>query len=100
MDLSCFNYPYQDEAGGTCGRKDIKNFIQLVMMAGKMEKEVPILSYAYVLRLLSKCGRDQLSWKNWKSLTLVTLIEASKIWDDQSLENHSFAKVLQPYTTL
>lgn len=55
------------------------------MMAGKMEKEVPILSYAYVLRLLSKCGRDQLSWKNWKSLTLVTLIEASKIWDDQSL---------------
>ena len=36
-DLSCFNYQYEDDIGGT-SRKDIKNFIQLVMMAGKMEK--------------------------------------------------------------
>jgi hypothetical protein len=35
-DLSCFDNQYQDELQGTCGRKDIKNFIQLVMMAGKM----------------------------------------------------------------
>jgi hypothetical protein len=51
-DLSCFNYQYNDEVQGSWGRKDIKNFIQLVMMAGKMEKETPILSYAYILRLL------------------------------------------------
>lgn len=38
--------------------------------------------------------------KNWRNLLLVTLIEASKIWDDQSLENHSFAKLIKPYTTL
>ena len=37
-DLSCFNYQYEDDTGGACSRKDIKNFIQLVMMAGKMEK--------------------------------------------------------------
>lgn len=70
------------------------------MMAGKMEKEIPILSYAYVLRLLSVCTKDQINWKNWKNLVLITLIEASKIWDDQSLENHSFSKVIKPYTTL
>jgi hypothetical protein len=35
-DLSCFNYQYNDEVQGSWGRKDIKNFIQLVMMAGKM----------------------------------------------------------------
>lgn len=70
------------------------------MMAGKMEKEIPIISYAYILRLLSVCKKDQINWKNWKNLTLITLIEASKIWDDQSLENHSFSKVIQPYTTL
>lgn len=70
------------------------------MMAGKMEKETPILSYAYILRLLEVCPKDRINPKNWKNLTLVTLIEASKIWDDQSLENHSFSKVIQPYTTL
>ncbi len=37
-DLSCFNTQYKDQLQGKCGRKDIKNFIQLVMMAGKMEK--------------------------------------------------------------
>ena len=31
---------------------------------------------------------------------LVVLIEGSKIWDDPSLENNSFSKVIKPYTTL
>jgi len=37
-DLTCFNYIYEDETFGGCSRKDVKNFIQLIMMAGKMEK--------------------------------------------------------------
>lgn len=37
-DLSCFDYQYEDEIKGACSRGDIKNFVQLVMMAGKMEK--------------------------------------------------------------
>ena len=50
--------------------------------------------------MLSYCKKDKISNRNWKNLILVTLIEASKIWDDQSLENHSFSKVIKPYTTL
>jgi hypothetical protein len=43
---------------------------------------------------------NRLTLRNWKNLTLITLIVASKIWDDQSLENNSFSKVINPYTTL
>ena len=70
------------------------------MMAGKMEKEAPIISYVYISRILNFCHKDRIDKKNWKNLVMITLIEASKIWDDQSLENHSFSKVIKPYTTL
>jgi len=30
----------------------------------------------------------------WKRLSLITLILASKIWDDESFENQHFAKTL------
>ena len=84
-DLSCFNSRFEDEAFSSCNRADIKNFIQLVMMAGKMEKETPIISYCYLMRVLNICHNEQINVKNWKNLLLITLIEASKIWDDQSL---------------
>ena len=99
-DLSHFNYQYTDLVAGVPSRTDIKNFMQLVMMAGKMEKEIPILAYAYIIRLLSLCRHDSITPYNWKNIVLITLIEASKVWDDQSLENHSFSKVIKPYTTL
>lgn len=54
-------------------------------MAGKMEKEAPIISYVYIKRILNVCKKDKISSANWKNLVLITLIEASKIWDDQSL---------------
>jgi hypothetical protein len=72
-------------------------------MAGKMEKEMPIIAYMYMKKLLNTkrpfLSRPKLTLYNWKNILLVTLIEASKIWDDTSLENHSFSKVLKPYTT-
>ena len=43
--------------------------------------------------------KPKLTLCNWKNIALVTLISASKIWDDTSLENHSFSKVIKPYTT-
>lgn len=44
-------------------------------------------------------AKPKLTRYNWKNIVLMSLILASKIWDDQSLENNSFAKVLKPYTT-
>lgn len=63
---------------------------------------MPIIAYIYLKRLLSSnmVKEGKVTNKNWRNLLLVTLIEASKIWDDQSLENHSFAKLIKPYTTL
>ena len=35
-----------------------------------------------------------MNWSNWKRLTLISLILASKIWDDDSLENVHFPQVM------
>ena len=37
-----------------------------------------------------KRGDAKLNFSNWKRLTLISLILASKIWDDDSLENVHF----------
>ncbi len=54
-------------------------------MAGKMEKEAPIISFCYLKRLLCSTPSSKIDNSNWRNLILITLIEASKIWDDQSL---------------
>jgi hypothetical protein len=70
-------------------KQDIKNFVQLVVMAGKMEKEMPIIAYMYIKKLLNTkkpcMSRPKLTLFNWKNIVLITLISASKIWDDTSL---------------
>lgn len=63
-----------------------------------MEKEIPILCLVYVERFLTKTG-ILMNHANWKRLTLISLILASKIWDDDSLENVHFPQVL-PDTSL
>ena len=39
-----------------------------------------------------------INYSNWKRLTLITLILASKIWDDDSLENVHFPQVMTDVT--
>jgi len=58
-----------------------------------MEAEIPIVALAYLERLLLKSG-ILLTIDNWKRFTLVTLCLASKVWDDDSLENVHFPKVM------
>jgi len=64
---------------------------------------MPIIAYAYLQKLIKNVrsifSKPKLTRYNWKNIVLISLILASKIWDDQSLENNSFAKVLNPYTT-
>jgi len=63
-----------------------------------MEKEVPILALVYIERLLLNSGFG-LTGRNWRKITLTSLIIASKIWDDESFENDNFAKAFSLYTT-
>ena len=58
-----------------------------------MEKEIPILCLVYIERFLTKTGL-LMNYVNWKRLTLISLILASKIWDDDSLENVHFPQVM------
>ena len=39
-----------------------------------------------------------MNYANWKRLTLISLILASKIWDDDSLENVHFPQVMSDIT--
>lgn len=68
-----------------------------VVIASKMEKEIPIIALVYLERLLEWTG-ILMNNLNWRWLTLVTLCLASKIWDDDSLENEHFPKVMKDVT--
>ena len=58
-----------------------------------MENEIPIICLVYLERLIMKTGL-LLTSENWRRLTLISLCIGSKIWDDDSLENVHFPKVM------
>lgn len=72
-------------------------YCKYVIISGRMEKEIPILCLIYIERFLTKTG-FLLNYANWKRLTLITLVLASKIWDDDSLENVHFPQVMPDIT--
>lgn len=59
-----------------------------------MENEVPVICLVYLERLIIKSG-ILITVENWRRLTLISLCLASKVWDDDSLENIHFPKVMQ-----
>ena len=68
-------------------------YCKYVIISGKMEKEIPILCLVYIERFLTKTGL-LMNFANWKRIVLICLILASKIWDDDSLENVHFPQVM------
>lgn len=69
--------------------EEIYYFCKYMIITGRMEKEIPILCLIYLERFTKKTG-ILINYSNWKRLTLISLILASKIWDDDSLENVHF----------
>jgi len=62
-----------------------------------MEAEIPIISLVYIQKLM-EMKEILINEKNWRGLVLTTLCIGSKIWDDDSLENEHFPKVLSGIT--
>ena len=62
-----------------------------------METEIPVVSLVYIEKLLLSTGILLNKW-NWRRVTLICLCLASKIWDDDSLENVHFPKVMRDVT--
>ena len=77
--------------------EELYYYCKYVIVSGRMEKEIPILSLNYIERFLTKTG-VLMNHANWKRLTLISLTLASKIWDDDSLENVHFPQVMPDVT--
>lgn len=76
---------------------EIADYCKYVTISCKMETEIPVVSLVYLERLLLSTGILLNKW-NWRRLTLICLVLASKIWDDDSLENVHFPKVMRDVT--
>jgi len=76
---------------------DVYNFLKNVIFRSKMEKEWSIICLVYIERIMNMSG-IQISHRNWKRLTFICLVIASKVWDDESYENKHFAKVFTRFT--
>ena len=94
------NYDFENDqlvGGGYQGPdptlEELYYFCKYIIISGRMEKEIPILCLVYIERFLTKSGLLMNSC-NWKRVTLISLILASKIWDDDSLENVHFPQVM------
>jgi hypothetical protein len=75
---------------------DIYNFCKNIIFRSKMEKECSIICLIYIERMIQRTGL-YINEKNWKKLTLISLIIGSKVWDDESYENIHFSKVFTRY---
>jgi len=73
--------------------EEIYLYAKYVVLSSKMEKEAPIMALIYIERLLTRSGTLLNHW-NWRRIILITLIEASKVWDDDTLENKHFPRVM------
>ena len=79
--------------------KYVADYCKYVTIACKMENEIPIVCLVYLEKLLVTTGILLNKW-NWRRLVLICLILASKIWDDDSLENVHFPKVMSDVTNI
>ena len=73
--------------------EDIAAYGKYVTIASKMENEAPVIALVYIERILAKTG-ILVNKYNWKRILLVCMCVASKVWDDDSLENVHFPKVM------
>jgi hypothetical protein len=79
--------------------EDIAAYCKYVTIASKMENESPIIAMVYIERILFKTG-ILINKYNWKRFLVICLCVASKVWDDDSLENIHFPKVMSDVSLL
>ena len=77
--------------------EDVYYYAKYVVLSGKMEREIPLMALVYIERFV-KMTSILINHLNWRRIVMITLIIASKIWDDDSLENIHFPKVMHDIT--
>lgn len=73
--------------------EEVYYYCKYVVLASKMEKEIPLMALVYIERFMTNTGMLLNHW-NWRRVVLIVLIIASKVWDDDSLENIHFPQVM------
>ena len=68
----------------------VSNYIRALCQSARMGAEASVVALAYVERVVSS-GALQLDGNTWRRCTLAAWILASKMWDDDTLENRDFA---------
>lgn len=86
-------YDEDVELGDVPDVKEVYYFCRYIVVNCKMESEIPIVALAYLEKLITNTG-VLLTTENWKRFVFITLCLASKVWDDDSLENVHFPKVM------
>lgn len=102
-NLKLFNATFNEESSDSLSvelpnTEIIQNYCKNIIITSKMEKEIPIIALVYIERLLLASGFG-VTCTNWRRITLISMIIASKIWDDESFENENFAEVFPDFTT-
>lgn len=78
--------------------EEIEDFITNIVMSCKIIRQGIVISLIYLEKLMLG-AMVNLTEKNWKNLMLTALVLSSKIWDDESFENHNFSKALPSFET-
>lgn len=93
--LEIFNKHFYDpnaKIGIIPNEDEIYNISKNIIIRSKMEKECSIICLIYIERLKKMTGITPTE-RTWKRLLFFCMVLASKIWDDESYENHNFADV-------
>lgn len=95
----CFNDPDPEQPNEQEVRfEQVKDFVMNILLSCKLEPQMLIVSLVYLERFIAKSG-VALTPRNWKRLVLICFVVASKIWDDESFENHNFSQVFSEFDT-
>lgn len=74
-------------------------FMNKIFKSAEMLKETIIMALIYLERLLKDSdGKLNIHLNNWRSLVLICMLVASKVWDDLSMQNGDFSKICPEYS--
>merc|ERR1712039_337395 len=74
------------------GQFEIQVFLLELLRAYRLSAEVVVIALFYLDRFSERSG-EAVTFANWQRLTLIALITASKVWDEDSFDNAEFAQV-------
>lgn len=80
-------------------QETVFKFMNKIFKSAEMLKETIIMALIYLERLLKDSnGKLNIHLNNWRSLVLICMLIASKVWDDLSMQNGDFSKICPEYS--